>query len=1121
MVEAFQQLAEAHRALGHHSVAITLLEHAHGLAPGRIDLLWMACWARMHGCVWQDYGTRIGDLMARAVAAGHTVSPFMIMAFGLPDLDTHLWTRAWAEANMPAPAVALPPRAARARADGRIRVGYLSADFRAHATSALVSEVFRLQDRSRFALFGYNIGRTDGSALGHGMAMAMDQMVELAFLDDREAAGRIAEDDIDILVDLKGFTTDSRPGILAYRPAPIQVNYLGYPGSMGTTYVDYILADAVVAPFAMQPFFDEAIVHLPHSYQPNDRRRPGADPHATRDAHGLPTTGFVFCCFNANYKLTPLVFGIWMRLLRDVPGSVLWLLQGNDLADLNLRAAAIGHGIDGDRLVFAPRAGYDHHLARLGLANLFLDTLPVNAHTTASEALWCGVPVLTCTGTHFTSRVAASLLTAVGLPELITASLADYEREALALACDPARLAGLRERLVANRDTAPLFDTPRYVKNYEAALERMMERREAGLTPEAFEIEDSAGAGEMDASLPRIDDVGGQPFGEPWEALKDRYCIWIVSPQGYTHHRAFDDIARALSGAFTSLGGSAPVVGHPSAWNGRLPIVLGPQLLTPDVSSMLPPGSILYNMEQVDRNSVWMSGAYVALLRRHPVLDYSHRNAALLRDAGVARPVVLPVGYDASLERIAIEANQDIDVLFYGSLNDRRSSVLDTLISRGIKVVHAFDCYGEARDALIARAKIVLNVHYYESAIFESVRVSLLLANRVCVVTEGDPEDPDIADLKDGMEVCRHADLADRCAALLSDTARRTALAEGGYALFVGRSQSALLRQVVDEACARPAEDRCREGVSTAERSRPKKPLIYQSFSGESQQASLSEHALPFDITFNLGLDTREYECFQVLHARHRADNVDDDTFWGLVSNKFELKAAMPLGTFVSLAEEAQKAGYDCWVFNPMMANAALYENVWQQGIISGHIGMDAIANHLERLGHPVSATQGTSTFFLCNYVCGNDAFWSGYFAFCESILQQLGTEVTKGSLVGNIYAGSGSYSRDDKTKMRPFVIERLLGLYLDKARAGGLKVSVYEPRRENFDFKFGPRVGPILHGLYVLKNAAVSGNDRSLLLAWHEARLPLLREPALVLFADDPPVWLGGPPIVPAQIMS
>lgn len=495
LVEAYQHLAEAHRQLGQQSVSITLLDEAYRLAPERIDLLWMACWARMHGCVWKDYDKIIADLLARAIGAGHTISPFMIMAFGLSDLETHLWTRAWAEANIPAPKVPLPPRQDGRvfRRHGRVRIGYLSADFRGHATAALVSELFRLQDRSRFELFGYNIGRTDDTLLGRGMTAGLDHMVELAFLDDRAAALRIAQDDIDILIDLKGFTTDSRPGILAYRAAPLQVNYLGYPGSMGTKHIDYIVADEIVAPFAKQDLFDEAIVHLPNSYQPNDRRRPQADPYAERADHGLPGAGFVFCCFNNNYKLTPLVFSIWMRLLREVPGSVLWLLKGNDLADLNLRAAALAEGVEGARIVFAPRAAYEHHLARLGLADLFLDTLPVNAHTTASEALWCGVPVLTCMGSHFTSRVAASLLTAVGLPELITTSLVDYEHEALALARDPARLGAIRERLAENRITAPLFDTPRYVKTYEAALEHMVERAEAGLSPKSFSTDSPRG----------------------------------------------------------------------------------------------------------------------------------------------------------------------------------------------------------------------------------------------------------------------------------------------------------------------------------------------------------------------------------------------------------------------------------------------------------------------------------------------------------------------------------------------------------------------------------------------------------------------------------------------------
>ena len=494
MTEGYARLAEAHRQLGHASVAIALLDRACELAPERIDLGWLACWSRMQACAWQDQAGRIADLRGRAIAAGRTIPPFVVMALGFPDAETLLWSRAWAEETMPAATVPVPGRRAGAplrSADGRIRLGYLSADFHGHATASLVSELFRLQDRTRFALIGYNIGRRDGSRLGHDMISSLDGLVDLQDLDDRGAAERIAADGIAVLLDLKGFTTDSRPGILAHRPAPIQVNYLGYPGSMGTPFIDYVLADGVVVPDAARHLFDEAVVHLPHSYQPNDRSRPGADAEARRELHGLPATGFVFCCFNSAHKLTPLVFALWMRLLGGCPGAVLWLLGGDDLAEANLRAAAEAEGIAPDRLVFARPIHYAAHLARLGLADLVLDTLPVNAHTTASEALWCGVPVLTCMGSQFTGRVAASLLTAIGLPELITTSLPAYEREALALARDPRRLGALRDRLAVNRATMPLFDTPRYVKHYEAALERMVERWEAGLPPAAFAIEDA------------------------------------------------------------------------------------------------------------------------------------------------------------------------------------------------------------------------------------------------------------------------------------------------------------------------------------------------------------------------------------------------------------------------------------------------------------------------------------------------------------------------------------------------------------------------------------------------------------------------------------------------------
>jgi predicted O-linked N-acetylglucosamine transferase (SPINDLY family) len=290
-------------------------------------------------------------------------------------------------------------------------------------------------------------------------------------------------------VDLKGYTGDSRPAILTRRPAPIQVNYLGYPGTMGLEQIDYLLADRVVLPPELRVHCTEAVVYMPDCYQVNDSRRAIAQHTPTRQELGLPQSGFVFCCFNNNYKLTPALFDIWARLLLRVPGSVLWLLGGNLAAVRNLRGEAGRRGVDPARLVFAPRLASEEHLARHRLADLFLDTLPYNAHTTTSDALWAGLPVLTCMGHAFPGRVAASLLQAIGLPELVTNSLADYEERAFELATQPERLHELRVRLAHNRATAPLFDTLRFCRHLESAYTTMWQRHQAGLAPETFAVE--------------------------------------------------------------------------------------------------------------------------------------------------------------------------------------------------------------------------------------------------------------------------------------------------------------------------------------------------------------------------------------------------------------------------------------------------------------------------------------------------------------------------------------------------------------------------------------------------------------------------------------------------------
>jgi predicted O-linked N-acetylglucosamine transferase (SPINDLY family) len=285
-------------------------------------------------------------------------------------------------------------------------------------------------------------------------------------------------------VDLKGFTEEARTGIFARRAAPIQVNYLGYPGTMGAPYIDYLVADPVLIPPASRRYYAEKIAYLPDSYQVNDRQRPVSEPAFSRAELGLPSTGIVFCSFNNNFKIAPDTFAVWMRVLQRVPGSVLWLLEDNATAADNLRREAEASGVAATRLVFAGRIPLAEHLARHRLADLFLDTLPYNAHTTASDALWAGLPVQTCAGESFAARVAASLLSAVGLPELIAATPAQFEAMAVALAGDAARLAALRQKLARNRLTMPLFDTARFTEHLEDAYAEMFRRHAAGLDPE-------------------------------------------------------------------------------------------------------------------------------------------------------------------------------------------------------------------------------------------------------------------------------------------------------------------------------------------------------------------------------------------------------------------------------------------------------------------------------------------------------------------------------------------------------------------------------------------------------------------------------------------------------------
>ncbi len=463
--------------------------------PDRPDVMLELHHLQQQTCNWTGLAAHQRGALRDALDRGKRIPPFVVLT-GPSNRDQQLASaRLWAAGLSTSGVAPLATQAwDREGPARRVRIGYLSADFHSHATAALIAEVLERHDKGRFETFGYSIGPDDGSPLRTRLMHGFDHFIDLKDVTSFEvAARRIHADRIDVLLDLKGYTQNARSEILAFRPAPVQVNYLGFPGTMGSAMIDYVIGDAYVTPAAHAEDFTESIVHLPDCYQPNDRQRAVAPAAPTRMECGLPAEGFVFCSFNNTYKITPEVFDVWMRLLRETPGSVLWLLTSNDLVAANLRREAASREVAEERLVFAPFVASDAHIARMARADLFLDTVPVNAHTTASEALWVGLPVLTCLGKTFAGRVAASLLHAVGLPELVADDLSAYEALAFRLVNQPELLDALRRRLVANRLTAPLFDTTRYVAHYEAALTAMVERREAGLPPQAFAVDATGG----------------------------------------------------------------------------------------------------------------------------------------------------------------------------------------------------------------------------------------------------------------------------------------------------------------------------------------------------------------------------------------------------------------------------------------------------------------------------------------------------------------------------------------------------------------------------------------------------------------------------------------------------
>jgi predicted O-linked N-acetylglucosamine transferase (SPINDLY family) len=491
--EAYLQLGNLMQELGRREDAVAAYRRALELRADYPEALAGLLHQSQHLCDWRRFdelAARLRGIVAERQDA--RVPPFAALALDFSPAEQLRCATSWSRLGF-APLAALRgplglDRAAPRAADGRIRVGYLSGDFRAHPVAYLATGLLELHDRGRFEVLGYGTGPDDGSAERARMIAACDRYTELRGVAYEAAARGIHGDGVDILVDLTGYTQWGRAGILALRPAPVQVNFLGFPGTLGAPWMDYLIADDVLVPAGAEAAYAEKIVRLP-LHQPNDHRRPrpGA---ATRAAQGLPEAGFVFCCFNQTFKILPRVFDVWMRLLRELPGSVLWLAESNGGVAANLRREAAARGVDPARLVFAPWIQGDlaRHYARVALADLFLDTAPFNANATASDALWCGVPVLTCAGETFASRAAASLLTAAGLAGLVTRSLEEYEARALQLARTPALLAGLRAALAGPVASSRLFDAARFARSLEAAFEAMHRVRIEGRAPSDLRI---------------------------------------------------------------------------------------------------------------------------------------------------------------------------------------------------------------------------------------------------------------------------------------------------------------------------------------------------------------------------------------------------------------------------------------------------------------------------------------------------------------------------------------------------------------------------------------------------------------------------------------------------------
>jgi glycosyltransferase involved in cell wall biosynthesis len=658
----------------------------------------------------------------------------------------------------------------------RIRIGYLSSDYRTHPTAFLINGLLSNHDRSGFEIFGYCTGWDDSSNIRREIVSNCDHFFEISNMSDGEASELISSHDLDVLVELNGATKSNRMGVLSRRPCRNQICYLGWPGSVGGRFVDYIVADDYILPTDKADMYAEQIIWLDGTYQVNDHSRLGALDPVSREDYNLPNDRLILGMFNTINKVNREVWSVWMEILRRVPQAILWLLDPGPDARVNLANEASRWELDLDRVVIAPRLPFEQHVRRLQICDLVLDPWPIGGHTSAADALYAGVPLVVMRGTTYASRVGGSLLRAAGLEDLVQDDKSEYLSFAVTLLENPNELAQLKRLMRKNIGQSRLFNSLDKTRQFETVY------RELSLSHPEDEVQGKLKPGKT----------------------KAQFAVCVFSPEGYVHSRAFDELSELICYGLRDNGYRCTVLAN-QFLDGGINILLGSHLLPEEHHCKIPTNSIIFNTEPLDSIRVDWANRIKSLSRGRIVWDYSSENSQFFISQGLKPPLNFKYGYQAQLDRLPLAPQKDIDILFYGSLNERRKSIISSLEKEGLRIKSVFGVYGAERDALISRSRIVLNLKASETNPLEEVRIFYLLMNGVAIVSESDSTVKAENFACDYVKFFHLDSMAGGLKALLSDESALEWLRSRARQAFGGKSQGSQLRSLVLRSGVLPA----------------------------------------------------------------------------------------------------------------------------------------------------------------------------------------------------------------------------------------------------------------------------------------------------------------------------